>query len=257
MTSPPCARCRVDGEHHTGARGEDLALHDDRDVDVGERQSALSAVGQGARAEQRRPAASHRVDDGIRAADVQERLVHAGERRRRGVLRCRGRSHGHDGVAVAGVPERVIAAADGPHDRVGNRFGVDELARVARRRLERVHIVGVETLQPARAGGRADRPPSTKDAKAGAPTTKPSGTCSPRPPAPPGWPLCRPRRRRRRGAAGRSVARASPRPAAVHPGGRWRSRLPPGGSADLGADVRLAGDGGGCAARGQPRHQPG
>ena len=71
----------------------DLALDDDRDVHVGLAEAALGAVEDRAGAEQRRPAAAHRVDHRVGAADVEEGLVHARERRRLGVLGGRRRAH--------------------------------------------------------------------------------------------------------------------------------------------------------------------
>ena len=73
------SRSRIDGEHNACTVDVDLPLDDDCDVHVGLRKTLLCAIENRPCAEQRPPAASHGVDDGIGAACVQERLVHARE----------------------------------------------------------------------------------------------------------------------------------------------------------------------------------
>ena len=168
---------RVDREHHAGARGLDLALDDHGDVHVGLREAALGAVEDGAGAEQRRPAAAHGVDDRVGAADVQEGLVHAGERRRLGVLAGRRRAHGDRGVLAAGRARVGLRR----WRRAASRAPARPRRACARSSRRPPSAAVSSTSRPSSASiTRSRRPFSSQNAAyAGAPTTKPGGTGSP------------------------------------------------------------------------------
>ena len=76
---------RVGGERHARTFRGDHQLHNHRHRRVGG-EAARGAVGDHPRAEQRRPAVLHRLDQVLLAAHIGERLVHAREGRVRAVL---------------------------------------------------------------------------------------------------------------------------------------------------------------------------
>ena len=150
---------RVDREHHAGARGVHLALHDDGDVHVGLPEAVDAPVVDRARAEQRAPAAAHGVDDRVGAADVEERLVHAGKGGDVGVLgRCR-RAHGdgQDRIFTRPAGQLAVLRADLVRQRLGQRGLVEQLARGHGGGLQRdgvLHVHGVQQLRQALAQPR-------------------------------------------------------------------------------------------------------
>ena len=132
----------VDGEHDPGPGGGDLALDDHRDVLVGLPESALGAIEDGAGAEHRCPAGADRVQHRVGAADVEEGLVHAGERGRRTVLGRRGGADGHriliaEAEVGQGLTDRI------PQPFRNGRPGHD-LTCAHRGRLERGGVVDVD-----------------------------------------------------------------------------------------------------------------
>ena len=136
----------VDREHHAGPRRRHLTLHDHRDVHVCLTEAALGAIEDGARAEQRRPAATHGCDDLVRPADVEEGLVHAREGRGRGVLARRRRAHGDRDRLPTG--ELREGGADSRLQPGWHRLALDHRARVDGRRLQGRGIVDVDAGEP-------------------------------------------------------------------------------------------------------------
>ena len=158
----------IDCEHHAGARRSKLPLDDHGDVHVDLTEATLSAVEDRARAEQRAPALADRLEHDVVAADVQEGLVHPGERGGLGVLRSRRRADGDRDVFVA-LAELAVALHDHLSEIVGDRLREYEGSGAPRGELERVRVVDIEVgelrakalAQPraraeVRVGGRAD-----------------------------------------------------------------------------------------------------
>ena len=156
------ARGRVDREHHARARASHLALDDHGDVHVGLAKTALGPVEDRAGTEQRRPAAAHRVDDGVVTADVEEGLVHTREGGRLGVLGGRRRAHRDRWLAPCRPSELVvggaIACATGPGIGSASTI-VRRSAAAARERFAVVDVDLVEPLlyPPAQPAGVAER----------------------------------------------------------------------------------------------------
>ena len=135
-----CARRRVDREHHACAIDVELALYDDCDVHVRLSEPALCPVEDRARAEQGRPAATHRLDDGVGATDVQVGLVHSGERGGLCVLGRGRRTHGDAGIGAelgVGLPKFGL-------DGFGDRGGGNHRAHLVGGATERLCVIHVE-----------------------------------------------------------------------------------------------------------------
>ena len=196
------------GEHDAGARRAHLALDDDGDVHVGLREAALGAVEDGARAEQRGPAAPDGVHDGVGAADVEEGLVHARERRGLGVLRG-GRGAHRDGLVDVAAGQGTVGRDDRrPPASRASAWSATSSRAAARGGLERERCRRRRRRRSCSAS-RARRPLSSQNAAyAGAATTKPAGTGGPPGSARPGWRPCPPANAtssRERSAKGRTA----------------------------------------------------
>jgi hypothetical protein len=95
-----------------------------------------------ARAEERGPAAAHRLEHGVAAAHVEHRLVHAGEGGRLGVLGGRRGTHRDGGFGVAAA-EPVIGVADRIGEPGGDLLGLDHLPHLGRGPFELAAVVDV------------------------------------------------------------------------------------------------------------------
>ena len=133
----------IDREHHTRACGRDLALDHNRDIHVALTESPLTAVVDRPRPEQRLPAALHRIDHRLTAAHVQERLIHSCERRRRGVLRRRRRSHRHRDIRLT-VAEILVRGTDRVRQPDRHLAVTNRLTSGLRRRLQRRGVLYVK-----------------------------------------------------------------------------------------------------------------
>jgi hypothetical protein len=141
---PVVARGGVGGEHDTGAGRRDLLLHDDGDVHLGLREPLRAAVVDGARAEQGAPAPAHRVEHGVRPDDVQERLVHAGERGGGRVLGGGGGAHGDRRARDARLRARLADLTREPFRHGGV---VEEDASRGGGLLERRRVLDVDPVE--------------------------------------------------------------------------------------------------------------
>ena len=111
---------RVEGERDTCGVGGDHALHHDRQGDVVVGESLLVAVGDGPVAPQRRPAAAHRLDNGVPAGHPQIGFLLTREGRVREVLGGGRGTHRDRPVEVS------RGVADPLGQSVGQRGGRDE-----------------------------------------------------------------------------------------------------------------------------------
>jgi hypothetical protein len=107
---------RIGGEEDAGGLGDDHPLDDHGDADLPRVEAVLPAVGDGPIREERCPALADALQDLLRADDVQVRVLLAGERRRRQILRRRARAHGVRGAFVG-------EAAEGARDLVSDVLG--------------------------------------------------------------------------------------------------------------------------------------
>ena len=132
----------------------DLPLDDDGDVHVRLPEAALRAVVRGCAPRTARPSSAARHPRPRRPLDVQERLVHPGERRGRGVLGGRRRSH-RDGRALA---QPAVRLADRRGELLRHRGVGDERPRLLRGRVELprlLHVhVGQQRVEPLAQPGR-------------------------------------------------------------------------------------------------------
>ena len=93
--------------------------------------------------------------DRRRPHDVQERVLLAGEGRRREVFRCRARS---DGVGSM-LAEPDDRAADRRRQMVGDGDPFDVPAYARAQRADRLTVIGIEAATGDRAGRRSSAPP--------------------------------------------------------------------------------------------------
>ena len=123
---------------------DDHPLHDDGHVDLPVVEAVAQAVGHGPLGEQRGPAPADVLEDRRRPHDVQVRVVLAGERGRRQVLRRRARPDGVGGL-LAETGERV---GDRRRHVVGDGDPLDGPADLRAERADRLPVVRVEARQP-------------------------------------------------------------------------------------------------------------
>ena len=109
---------RVGREQHARERGRHHLLHDDRDAHPGRVEVAPCPVGDGPLRPQRSPAAAHRVEQRVRADDVEVGVLLPGERGAGQVLRRGAGPDGHRALTQQGV-----GAEDRPAHLVGDVGG--------------------------------------------------------------------------------------------------------------------------------------
>jgi hypothetical protein len=109
---------RVGGEQHPGGERVDHPLHQHAHPHRAIGETGRLPVGERARTRQRRPAPPHGLEQRLGAADVQHRLVLAGEAGLRQVLDRGARSH-----RDRARPEPLVARDDLPTKIVGEQPG--------------------------------------------------------------------------------------------------------------------------------------
>ena len=126
---------------------EDHLLHDDGHVDLPVVEAVAQAVGHGPLGEQRGPAPADVLEDRGRPHDVQVRVLLAGERGRRQVLRRRARPDGVGGL----LAETGECAGDRRRQIVGDGDPLEGPADLRAERADPLPVVRVQARQPIEA----------------------------------------------------------------------------------------------------------
>ena len=142
------ARLGVDGEHHTrrGKVGAHHLHHADRQRDLEMVEALVDAIVDGSVGEQAGETTAARVEETLRALDVEIGVLLAGEARRRQVLGGRRASHSETDLLAVLVLKQAVGVHDLGDQVFGKPGAVDDLARTfafARQRgdVGRVEIV--------------------------------------------------------------------------------------------------------------------
>ena len=143
----PGFRVEREGDPAGGEIGAHHLHHADREADLEMVEAIVVAIDDGAIGEHRREAAAARLEELVRAADVQVALVLAGETRRRQILGGGRAADGHGNALAILLFEKPVGFDERCAQGLGPGRRVDDLARLRCVSRQSLHVGAAQILQ--------------------------------------------------------------------------------------------------------------